>query len=112
MKTHTQLVNRFFAALLFSTLVLVFPNSPTADKGKATKHKNSTISKSIPVGVAKKPYQWGQPVMEVVPQGGRTGRCTCTKRPRAYVLYWCGSSSGLHRGSQVVKPCGIPLTRR
>jgi len=32
MKSHTQLARRFFATLLFSTLVLVFPNSPaTAD---------------------------------------------------------------------------------
>ncbi len=31
MKTHTQLAIRFFATLLFSTLVLVFPNSPAAD---------------------------------------------------------------------------------
>jgi len=31
MKTHTQLLKRFFATLLFSTLVLVFPNSPAAD---------------------------------------------------------------------------------
>ena len=28
MKTHTQLVKRFFAPLLFSTLVLVSPASP------------------------------------------------------------------------------------
>ena len=31
MKTHTQLVKRFFATLLFSTFVLVFPTSPSAD---------------------------------------------------------------------------------
>ena len=31
MKTHTQLVKRFFTTLLFSTLLLVFPNSPVAD---------------------------------------------------------------------------------
>ena len=31
MKTHTQLAKWFFATLLFSTLVLVFPNSPAAD---------------------------------------------------------------------------------
>ena len=31
MKTHTQLVKRFFAALLLPILVLVFPNSPAAD---------------------------------------------------------------------------------
>ena len=31
MKTHTQLTKRFFAALLFSTIVLVFPNSPAAN---------------------------------------------------------------------------------
>ena len=31
MKTHTQLLKRFFATLLFSTLVLVFPNSSAAD---------------------------------------------------------------------------------
>ena len=31
MKTHTQLVKRFLATLLFSTLVFVSPNSPAAD---------------------------------------------------------------------------------
>ena len=31
MKTHTQRVKRFFATLLFSTLVLVFPYSPAAN---------------------------------------------------------------------------------
>ncbi len=31
MKTHTQLVKRFIAALMISILVLVFPNSPAAD---------------------------------------------------------------------------------
>ena len=30
MKTHTPLVKQLFATLLFSTLVLVFPNSPGA----------------------------------------------------------------------------------
>ncbi len=31
MITHTHLVKHCFAILLFSTLVLVFPNSPAAD---------------------------------------------------------------------------------
>jgi len=35
MKTHTQLVKRFIVTLLFSTLLLVFPNSPTADSLEA-----------------------------------------------------------------------------
>jgi len=34
MKIHTQLVKRFLATLLFSTLVLVFPSSPAATLGK------------------------------------------------------------------------------
>jgi len=51
MKTHNRLVKRFFAALLFSILVLVFPNSPAADslKDGAQAHAAGDYKKALEI---------------------------------------------------------------
>ncbi len=51
MKVHTQLVKRFFAVLLFSTLVLVFPNAPAADSfdGGIQAYKTKNYQKALEI---------------------------------------------------------------
>ena len=57
MKTYTQLVKRFIATLLFSALVLVFPNSSAADSFDDGSHAMTAGEYAYATGDFKKAFE-------------------------------------------------------